>query len=91
MFQLILCPRRPTNLALIFHRRPMLTLNFKQEKISSKKKRQIQRHAQPVGVEPSADSGGKRRKDQGKDGGRTHESGKERRENVSRKETESPD
>lgn len=39
MFQLILCPRRPTNLALIFHRRLILALNFKQEKILSQKKK----------------------------------------------------
>lgn len=89
MFQLILCPRRPTNLLLIFHGRLILTLNFKQ----TKKKTNTETHAQPVGVEPSADGGGKRKKDQGKDGGRTrtHESGEERHENVSRKETESGD
>lgn len=39
MFQVILCPRRPTNLALIFHWRLILTLNFKQEKILSRKKK----------------------------------------------------
>lgn len=61
---------------------------------SRKKKVQIQRHARSQSeLNQAQTAGGKEKKDEGKDGGctRTHGSGKERHENVSRKETESGD